>query len=164
MRAFFERWYPRLVRFLYVRLGDADQAEDLAQETFLRLLQARPRNPRAWIFTVAANLARDEARLTRGRARLLKLVEAEGDERRFAPDPEFMGSEELTRVRGALAALPERDRTLLLLRQEGFRYREIARQLGLAPGSIGSLLTRAERRFLKSYEAGAGSDARPASA
>ena len=152
MRTFFERWYPRLVRFLYARTGDADQAEDLAQEAFLRLLERRPRDPGAWLFTVAGNLLRDEVRLARGRARRLTLVrlerELDGDP---GPEPELLRAEEAAGVRRALADLPERDRTRLLLHHEGFRYREIAQQLGLAPTSIGPLLTRAQRRFLESY-------------
>ena len=56
-RPFFEKWYPRLVRYLRARMGDEDQAEDIAQEAFVRLLDQAPRDPAAWLFTVAANLA-----------------------------------------------------------------------------------------------------------
>jgi RNA polymerase sigma-70 factor (ECF subfamily) len=52
-----------------------------------------------------------------------------------------------------LHALPVRSRELLLLRAEGFRYHEIASAIGVAPGSIGTLLTRAELAFRASYEA-----------
>src|SRR5258708_37744728 len=54
--------YPALVRFLYRKVWDADRAEDLAQEAFARALAHRPDNPRGWLFVVAANMARDEAR------------------------------------------------------------------------------------------------------
>ena len=50
-------------------------------------------------------------------------------------------------------ALPERSRDLLVLRAEGFRYQEIATVLGIAPGSVGTLLVRAEQAFRESYEA-----------
>ena len=53
----------------------------------------------------------------------------------------------------ALNALASRDRQLLLLHHDGLSYREIAVRLTLAPSSVGSLLTRAHRRFLVSYEA-----------
>lgn len=153
MRSFFELWYPRLVHFLYARLGDVDQAEDLAQEAFVRLVRHRPQHPTAWLFTVAENLIRDEARLARGRARHLTLIQAErSQENDPGPEQELMRRDDVARVRRVLDSLPVRDQTLLLLHYEGLRYRDIAQQLGLAPASIGSLLTRAERRFLKSYQ------------
>ena len=54
--------YAAVVRFLYRKIWDADRAEDLAQEVFIRAMAHQPDKPRAWIFAVAANLARDEAR------------------------------------------------------------------------------------------------------
>ena len=54
--------YAAVVRFLYRKVWDADSAEDLAQEVFVRAMRHRPEKPRAWVFAVAANLARDEAR------------------------------------------------------------------------------------------------------
>ncbi|HEV2131039.1 MAG TPA: sigma factor [Longimicrobiaceae bacterium] len=55
--------YGELVRFLHRKVWDADRAQDLAQETFVRAMDHQPANPRAWLFRVAMNLARDEARL-----------------------------------------------------------------------------------------------------
>lgn len=163
LRSTFERWYPRLVRFLYARVGDADQAEDLAQEAFVRLLRSRPRESGPWLFTVAANLARDEARLARCRARHLSLVHSEAQARLAeGPEASLSRKEELERVRTALAALPDRDRDLLLLHNAGFRYREIATQLAVAPSSVGPLLGRAQRRFIEVYERAQAHDARRA--
>ncbi|WP_410959357.1 sigma factor-like helix-turn-helix DNA-binding protein, partial [Salmonella sp. SAL4433] len=54
-------------------------------------------------------------------------------------------------VRDALAKLSERDRDILTLREEGLSYRDIATLLGVNPTSIGPLLNRAQRRFLKHY-------------
>ena len=48
---------PDLVRFLHRKVWDMERARDLAQDTFVRALQENPANPRAWLFTVAANLA-----------------------------------------------------------------------------------------------------------
>ena len=53
---------PDLVRFLHRKVWDMERARDLAQDAFVRALRENPANPRAWLFTVAANLARDEAR------------------------------------------------------------------------------------------------------
>ncbi len=53
--------YTAVVRFLYRKVWDADRAEDLAQEVFIRAMAHRPEKPRAWVFAVAANLARSIA-------------------------------------------------------------------------------------------------------
>jgi RNA polymerase sigma-70 factor (ECF subfamily) len=52
-----------------------------------------------------------------------------------------------------LDRLPERDRQLLLMREEGFKYEEIARVVGVAPASVGTLIARALKRFVAMYEA-----------
>src|SRR2546422_4043651 len=71
--------YPALVRFLYRKVWDADRAEDLAQEAFARALAHRPDNPRGWLFVVAANMARDEARRQSRERRHLTLLQSETD-------------------------------------------------------------------------------------
>jgi RNA polymerase sigma-70 factor (ECF subfamily) len=162
VRSFFDRWYPPLVRFLFARLGDADLAEDIAQEAFVRLLDREPRDPKAWLFTVATNLATDHSRVARGRARHLALVAGDapdGDD----PALSLVRAEEVARVRKALAALSERDRSILLLHHEGFTYAEVGRQLGIAASSVGPLLTRAQRRLTRSYRQMEVRDARQAS-
>ena len=66
-----------LVRFLRGKVWDPERARDLAQETFVRALEHEPDDPRAWLFTVAANLARDEARTAVRRKGHLTLLEGE---------------------------------------------------------------------------------------
>jgi RNA polymerase sigma-70 factor (ECF subfamily) len=150
--------YTDLVQFLYRRVWDLERARDLAQETFLRALGHAPANPRSWIFTVALNLARDEARTAIRRKRHLTLLhgEAEADaaaEARAMPEPiqriEQSAREET--ARRALDALSEGDRGILLLWQAGLSYREIAAETGLAVGSIGTTLARARRRLADAY-------------
>jgi RNA polymerase sigma-70 factor (ECF subfamily) len=149
----FEREYPSLVRFLYRHLGDRDQAEDLAQEAFVRLLGQRPRNPRAWLYTVALNLVRDAARGEVRRARHLRYLAVEQESGKTpSAEAAVLRDEARTLVRRVLSALSERDRTLLLLWEEGTPYRQISEILGVAPSSVGPLLVRAQRRFLKHYD------------
>src|SRR5213083_1006065 len=69
--------YPALVRFLYRKVWDAERAEDLAQEAFARALVHRPENTRGWLFIVAANMARDDARRAAREKRHLTLLTAE---------------------------------------------------------------------------------------
>lgn len=147
----FDQVYPQLYRYTLRMTGDADVAEDAAQEAFVRLLdrevEGDASRQRAWLFTVATHLLRDRARLSRNRARLLE----ENPVHAAAPPPadqEVERKERVARIRKALDALGERDRTLLLLREEGFSYQELAEEINVQPGSVGTLLARARRRLM----------------
>ena len=134
------------------RTGDRDRAEDLAQEAFLRALEAPPQNPKPWLFAVALNLARDEGRRDVRQDKKLELLKGEmQDEQWPAPDETLEVSEQRAAVRRALAQLTEHDRSALLLKAEGFSYDEIASALGLAKGAIGTTLARARRRLVEAY-------------
>jgi RNA polymerase sigma-70 factor, ECF subfamily len=149
----FQKLYPSLFRYLHRLTGDADVAEDIAQEAFVRLLrQSLPEGEiRPWLFTVAMNLVRDHARKTERRQRLLTsaptLVTPSA-----LPDENVERTERVARVRQALERLPMRDRQLLLMREEGFRYEEIAAVIGVAPASVGTLIARALKRFADVYQ------------
>jgi RNA polymerase sigma-70 factor, ECF subfamily len=146
--------YDSLVRFFHRKVWDADRAHDLAQETFMRVLEHDPDQPRAFLFTVAANLARDEARTAVRRKRHLELIKADIAERRVADAAEEVEAAEQARaVREALATLSERDRDVLLLWDAGLNYQDIAQETGLSTGAIGTTLARARRRLVEAYEA-----------
>jgi len=144
--------YADLVRFLHRKVWDADQAQDLAQETFVRALDHDPENPRAFVFTIAANLARDEARAAIRRKKHLTLMAGGAAEAAGAAEA-TEENERADTVRRALDELSERDREVLLLWDAGFDYREIARQTGLSPGAIGTTLARARRKLVEAYQA-----------
>lgn len=152
--ALFRDVYPSLFRYLHRLTGDNDSAEDIAQESFVRLLgRSLPENEaRLWLFTVATNLFRDGARTSRRRERLLTATPWKPSALP-APDESLERDRKVASVRRALELLPERDRQMLLMREEGFRYDEIARVAAVAPGSVGTLLARATRRFLAVYDA-----------
>ena len=151
--------YEDVVRFLYRKVWDADRAHDLAQETFMRCLRdARTRkidNVRAFVFTVANNLARDEARSVIRRKKHLVLLKNET----VAAQPAADAAEAIDRdrkiaaVEAALADLTDRDREVLLLWDAGLSYQEIAAQTGLAIGAIGTTLSRARRKLVDTYDA-----------
>jgi len=145
-----------LVRYLTRRLGDRDWAEEVAQETFVRALrQEALTNERAWLFTVANNLVRDEARRDARRRKHLTLLRAEEQERELAePEPTSLErAQEAAIARRAVDSLAERDRLALLMREEGLDYTEIAEALDLSVKSIGTTLARARRRLVEAYEA-----------
>jgi RNA polymerase sigma-70 factor (ECF subfamily) len=154
IRRLFERHYTSLVWYLHGRLGDRDLAEDLAQEAFVRLLDKPPREPDAWLYVVAGNLARDAQRSEGRRARHLSILDASGQLAAAADptpgaDAAMCSAEESALVRDTLALLPARDATLLVMRADGASYREIAAAIGVAPTSIGPLLARAQQRFIR---------------
>jgi RNA polymerase sigma factor (sigma-70 family) len=144
----FEDHHASLFRYLTRLSGDSDLAADAAQEAFVRLIEsdgAGATAPRAWLFTVATRLMLEGGRTRSRRARLLDR----------SPDRAPMGDapmdahalverEERRRiVTGALAALSDKERTALLMQQEGFTHREIADAVGTTTGSVGTLLARA---------------------
>ena len=146
--------YRALVRFLYRKVWDADRAEDLAQEAFARALVHKPENARGWLFVVAANMARDEARRAVREKRHLTLLTNEEADPAPAPDAAVVAELERERVRAALDRLTPRDREVLLLWDSGLSYDEIAAQTGLAAGAIGTTLARARKRLVEAYETG----------
>ncbi len=146
----FDDVYPRLHRYCTRMTADADVAEDAAQEAFVRLLdrdvRGDPAGIKAWLFKVATHLIRDGARVRSNRERLLKANPLDGVDRE-TPELELARKEKVEAVRRALELLDERDRTLLLLREEGLSYRELATAVDVNASSVGTLLARARRRL-----------------
>ncbi len=147
--------YTAVVRFLYRKVWDADRAEDLAQEVFIRAMAHRPEKPRAWVFAVAANLARDEARAAVRRKKHLTLLTNDPlpmSTPDLSADEVMEYDERKAGVTEALETLSARDREVLLLWDAGMSYPEIAEQTGLAVGAIGTTLARARKRLLDAYD------------
>jgi RNA polymerase sigma factor (sigma-70 family) len=162
--ALFAQFYPELFGLLYRVLGDRMETEDTLQETFLKLadesaLQARPdAEVAAWLRRVGMNLAFNRIRSARrARARLERVGRLERSDADGAhsdssgPSDVVVRNEEQAAVRRALAEVPERQRECLLLRHSGYSYIEIAATLGIAIGSVGVLLARAEHAFRTHY-------------
>jgi RNA polymerase sigma-70 factor (ECF subfamily) len=158
-----DRYWPPVVGWFVRQLGDRQDAEDLAQEVFLRLYRARRRyRPRAkfstWLFHVAGNVARNAVRSRRRRPcrPLGRLCGSRADDafaQRYLPDRGGDPARPLERaelagqVRGALAGLAGRQRLALELKCEDRSYREIARRLALSPEAAKSLLYRARQQL-----------------
>ena len=161
----FREYHQPLVRYLTRRLGDRDWAEEVAQETFLRALkQESIVSERSWLFAVATNLVRDEARKDIRRRRRLELLREQAKAEEIV-DPEPLSIErdqEAAIARKALDQLTERDREALLMREEGLDYTEIANALELSVSSVGTTLARARRRLVEAYESLQGDGARNA--
>jgi RNA polymerase sigma-70 factor (ECF subfamily) len=152
----YSREAPRLRRYLARLSGDPELAADITQELFIRLYGrgSLPDTPVPWLISVAMNLFRNAASKGSRRRRLLTPARAAAlsPGPGTAPDGALARDETRRRVREALAALPERDRRLLLLSAEEYRYRDIAAAMGLNEASIGTLLARARRALRQRFE------------
>lgn len=151
----FRRHHEAVFRYLQRLTGDEDTADDLAQEAFVRLLNhdVDGEKVRSWLFTVATNLVRDRARTRTRRARLRETPDLDPDTPE-SPDESLAREERKERVRRALDRLKPRDREMLLMREEGFSYAEIAEATGVKETSVGALLARALDRFDSAYRDG----------
>jgi RNA polymerase sigma-70 factor (ECF subfamily) len=146
----FEEHYDRLQRYLVRFTGDGDAAADLAQEAFVRMLEHTPEAKHAvpWLFRVATNLARDDARKRIRRHELglpERVMRAHSDP---PPGPEQTIDREGARrlLDEAFNALNERERMALLMREEGYSYKEIADAVDTSVGSLGTMIARALRK------------------
>lgn len=154
--AAFAEHYGRVYGVLFRLLCERAAAEDLTVETFWRLWRHAPatsENLGGWLYRVALRLGYNALRADRRRARYELEAGTAALEISAPPDPAraMELAEERARVRAALKQLPERDAQLLMLRQAGLSYKELAAALGVAPGSIGTLLHRAEAAFERVY-------------
>lgn len=150
-RDLFDSLAPALLRYVRRLTGSRSDAEEIVQDTFLKLhchllSGSELTNVRAWLFRVGTNAARDLERERRVRARedarvlALNVVDFEAR----------VQCQQLTRR--ALRRLRPRMRQVLLLWAEGFSYREIAEITGIEPGYVGVLLQRARAAFKNEYE------------
>jgi len=151
----FELHFPRLFRTLDRASGDPELAADLSQEAFVRLFLrgSLPDAPEAWLITVSLNLMRNAKTGGQRRRRILQAVrpdDLQGDAPLSALDA-AEARETRARVRIALDSLPERERHLLLLREEGYSYRDLSIALDLNEASVGTMLARSREAFKKSY-------------
>jgi RNA polymerase sigma-70 factor, ECF subfamily len=152
-----ERHKDAVVNYLARLTGDRDRAEDLAQETFLRLFRSAGGYTeqgllRAYLFRIATNLVRSEERRERRLRWLLPFLGTGGSNRGYAEPaaPAGLLRQEIHReLAAAVAQLPLRFRVPLVLHEiEGWAYADIARALGCREGTVKSRIHRG-RQHLK---------------
>jgi RNA polymerase sigma-70 factor, ECF subfamily len=157
----FEQLRDPVFGFLLRLTHDAGEAEDLTQETFLRLFRhlrdQRPLdNPRAWLFTVAHNLAIDKVRDETHFVELDDVMWREIEKSRSGTheDPEelVMRNERTDRLHAAVLRLTALQRRCLHLRADGLRYRDIAQILGLSTSTVVDAVRRATVRLAKDFQ------------
>lgn len=172
-----ERFQHRLVAVMHHLIGSADEAEDLAQEVFLRVYRTRKKyTPKAkfstWLFTIANNLALNALRDRQRRPVLpLEIRESgplvfrpgESAASRDEPPAHNLQQQELAAViRGALDDLNERQRVAIVLNKfEDMNYADIADVMGLTTKAVKSLLSRARAKLREALQGYIYMDAEP---
>ncbi|RPJ61766.1 MAG: sigma-70 family RNA polymerase sigma factor [Acidobacteria bacterium] len=154
--AFQEHW-QRVYQVIYRLIGNSAEAEDLAVEVFWRLHRQMSTSGKSltpgWLYRVAVNLGLNSLRASRRRSRYEDAAAQWTTENRAAGDPLELAAqtEERDRVRSVLAQLKPRSARLLILRHSGLSYAELASALDIPLASVGSLLSRAEKEFERTY-------------
>lgn len=154
------RYRAPVYQFLYRMCGSADLSEELAQETFIKactgLLTFRGDcSVATWLFRIARNVYIDSLRRpSPARIDTDELLAIPDSGSYGDPVRSYAASEQHDRIALALAQLPERQRSLLLLRDsEGLAYIEIADVLGMSVAAVKVNLFRARRAFRDAYRA-----------
>jgi RNA polymerase sigma-70 factor, ECF subfamily len=169
-RAFSElvaRYRSRVLNLVSRLLNDRESSDDISQEVFVRVYLHRKNYRRGakfstWLFTIAANLAKNEIRRRKRRrnwSSLDELQEQLHDSSLQLMDPKGNREAEVdsAQIRGivgeAITTLPERYRLALVLRDvEGLAYEEIAQVLGIPGGTVRSRINRARLMLKKKLE------------
>jgi len=151
---------PAVYRLAVRYLGDAAEAEDVVQETFLRAYMhlwtvdpARPFWP--WLVTIAVRLCIDRLRRRRERLSLEALPYAGAWFTDTAPTPEeaALQAERAARIQRLVGRLPPRERAVVVLHYwEGMDLRTLAEVLGLSLSAVKSLLYRARKRLERAWQ------------
>jgi len=152
----FEGHWERLCRVLYRITGDAQEAQDLVLEAFVRLHQSAPANRDnlvGWLYRVATNLGFNALRANRRRQFYETEALKESMLQDFPANPEEDAgrSIENQHVRDILQSMKPRLARLLVLRHSGLTYVELAEAEGIRKSSVGTLLARAEKDFERLY-------------
>ncbi len=138
-RSLYERYHNQVYSFCLHQLGNREEAEDAVQGTFLNAFRGfkrgiEPQHESAWLFKIAANvcLTRRRASYRRGRVEWATDLQEYQD---VIPGA-ARHTDELWGLDDALAAMPEQQRTAILLREwQGLSYKEIAEEMGLSQGA-----------------------------
>lgn len=142
----FDLYYTSIRNFLYFKTSQAELAEDVAQDAFVKLWETRDRidksSIKAYLYTIANNLAINQLKRDQLKYKFLNLQV----ERRENQTPEYlMEMQEFDqKLQDSLAKIPEGAREVFLMnRIEGMKYREIAERLGLSMKAIEKRMSRA---------------------
>jgi RNA polymerase sigma factor (sigma-70 family) len=145
-----QRFRPMLVGYFRKRVRDAAEAEDLTQEVFLRVLRrcdvAAISDVRSYLFETALSVLIDRSRRDKARHKIQHAAYAAEDHMAvdFPSERVLLGREALRTAHAVLRDMPERTRTIFVLRRlEGMKYSEIAVRLGISVSAVEKHMLRA---------------------
>ena len=152
------RYKDAIFNFIYHFVADYHRAQDISQETFLRVLRNvdryRPRNSfKTWLYRIAANLCKNELR-DRNRRKTMSLddpsmdIESLSSDQYVSPDKAYEQEEMRRLVKNAVGALPEDQRMAIIMREyQDLNYEEIASALNCSLGAVKSRIHRARQNI-----------------
>jgi RNA polymerase sigma-70 factor (ECF subfamily) len=162
----YDMYHAHIYRFARALAGDARDAEDLFQETWLRAVKVFPagretegNDPKAWLFTITALRKKRVRRLfLLERTRSMAAAAADADPGWDVPGHSRRDGETRSDIgiclRRAVSLLPGRERRVFVLKDiEGFKHEEIGRMLGIPEATVRTLLHRAVRKLRKELAA-----------
>lgn len=153
----YQRYFSLVLRHVnYLLGGNSLVAEDIAQETFLKLHTSPPateENLAGWLIKVSSNkvynyLKSDKQRVARENKVNFICKERENPN---IPEEIYLHNQQILAVKEVLDLLPERDKMCLLLKHSGFSYEEISEVIGVQKSSVGTILARAQAKFKKEF-------------
>jgi RNA polymerase sigma-70 factor (ECF subfamily) len=158
----YDRHVEAIYRYVYYRVRDDAEAEDLTSDVFMRALKAMPRyEPRqaflAWLYRIARNAVIDRARRGKRQVSYEDALEHPGADTIVVPDDEVLAHSDNDTLRGALAQLTPLQQEVIVLRfLEGYSTQEIAHIVGKREGTVRGIQFRAIgalRQLIPSREA-----------
>lgn len=150
-----QRYKSSLYAFALRSVQSSSVADDVFQETFLRVYRKRKTFQkgarfRPWLFQICLNLCRDHHRKVKRRQEVELSEEAVGQDQRPGPEEHAQKAAEARRVQDAISRLPEKHRAVLILTQyEGLSQQEAALALGIPEGTVKSRKFKAIRTLAK---------------
>lgn len=160
----YNSFYKSIYKFTYSLMGSAEEAEDMTQETFLKLHnvmseQDELENTKYWLYRVAANACYNQLKRQKLFHKLITLNftgDAHHAPRQNPIEDEYIRGQEQAMVRKALDQLPPKDRVILMLYQDKFSYAQMAEMLNIKATSIGKILSRAREKLVQQIRQGEG--------
>jgi RNA polymerase sigma-70 factor (ECF subfamily) len=152
----FENHWSRVYNVIFRLVGDPDEAQDLALETFWQYYQSNPasrENLSGWLYRVAVNKGLNALRARKRRSQYEREAGSRDikEQQRSDPEQETIMSEERELVRKVLDKMKPRSAKLLVLRYSGLAYAALADALQVNPASVGKMLARAQDEFQLLY-------------
>ena len=144
----YNQHFERIFKFVYRLLGDQAKAEDITQDTFVKLYHHLKENnniihPQSWLYRVATNLSKNNLKRNNTYFRLISKNITTTETMDNSLEGRVLENEEIKLFRNTLKKLPVRDQVLLQLYQDGMTYKEISQITNIKKTSVGKLLSRA---------------------